>query len=63
MVNQSHSKASGAEETVGAQEGKGIKLQHVLSVALGEDFCVLLLVLPLSHNRIRTSHFYFESPS
>ena len=63
MVNQSHNEVSAAEETLGAQKGKGIKLRHALSVALGEDFCVLLLVLPLTHNRIRTRRFYFYSLS
>lgn len=63
MVNQSHNEVNAAQEMLGAQKGPGIKLQRALSVALGEDFCVLLLVLPLTHNRIRTSHFYFESLS
>lgn len=63
MVNQSCSTASAAEAIVGAQKGKGVKLQHPPNMALEEDFCVVLLVLPLTHNRVRTSHFYFESPS
>lgn len=28
-----------------------------------QDFCVLLLALPLPHNRIRTSHFSMGSLS
>lgn len=61
MVSQSHNTVSAAEEMLSAQKGKGINLRRSLSVALGKDFCVLLLVLPLAHNGIWTSHFYFES--